>query len=349
MEVDLENFHSQVLALQDPALPSGDERYSMFGALDPYPEIPPALLNAGHIASYAIMTGMIEPFEATSLTKPATYLVPLEGECRYIDEYGKRQAFYLGTSGSRGADRDSFELSPNSICYVTLKSKLRMPSYIAGRFNLLIRDVYRGLLVGTGPLVDPGFVGHLSIPIHNFTDNKYPLRADEGFVYFEFTKLSGSKPSDKSSRPTWLKPAIGDQPPFPGSKRKRRNIDSYLEEATGGLVPRSAVSRELQQTRAIASQAKRRLDQFQVVGVVGLLLAVAALGYAGFEIVQSTNQVLLSAQESIASTSREMRDVERKLEALERRDPQSNEDKDQLLQLRRQVDVLQQEIESIRR
>ena len=109
------------------------------------------------------MTGMIEPFDLVALQKPATYLVPLEGLVRYRDTKGQFQRFYLSSDPTvRNAEldvRSELILEQNSLCYVTLQPTFRMPAYIAGRFNLLIRDVYRGLLVGTGPLVDPGFVG----------------------------------------------------------------------------------------------------------------------------------------------------------------------------------------------
>jgi hypothetical protein len=111
------------------------------------------LRHSGYLASYAIATGMIGPFEPARLTKPATYAVPLMGACRYLDDKGTPHAFYLSNDPRTRAEhldvRDKFELRRNSICYITLKPYFRMPAYVAGRFNLLIRDVYRGLLVGT--------------------------------------------------------------------------------------------------------------------------------------------------------------------------------------------------------
>jgi hypothetical protein len=97
MQVSLNEFHKEVSALFGPSLPAADERYQLLSALDPYPQIPPSLLHSGHLASYAVITGMIEPFDLGALQKPATYLVQLEGPVRYRDSKGQVQRFYLSS------------------------------------------------------------------------------------------------------------------------------------------------------------------------------------------------------------------------------------------------------------
>src|SRR5260221_4365195 len=180
MQVDLPAFDGLMAAFEGAIAASAisaSDRFQLFKDYDPFVSIPPALLSAGHLASYAVTTGMIEPFERGQLTKPATYLVKVEGDCRYRDEDGKLVNFYLSKDpGARALHlevRDRVRLAPNSVCFLTLAAEFRMPAYIGARLNLLIRDVYRGLLVGTGPLVDPGFTGRLSVPIHNFTNREY--------------------------------------------------------------------------------------------------------------------------------------------------------------------------------
>lgn len=249
MEISLVEFHEQLSAFANEAELSGlkpKDRYSLFKGFDPYSEqIPPALLNAGHAASYALACGMIEPFDLDALVKPATYLVPVEGECRYVDEKGQTQRFYLSKDPQAREQhlnvQDHVRLAPNSVCFVTLAPEFRLPAYIGARFNLLIRDVYRGLLVGTGPMVDPGFCGRLSVPIHNFTNNEYSVEAGEGLVYFEFNKLSWTNPDAGLGNFDWLPTPINDQPPFPASKGKRKGLDDYLTLATGGGPPQSSI------------------------------------------------------------------------------------------------------------
>ena len=100
---------------------------------------------------------------------------------------------------------DTYKLLENSITFVQIESKIRLPEYIALRFNLRIKHVHRGLLLGTGPLVDPGFAGELLIPLHNLTSKKYEISVEEGIIWIEFTKTShnGEKwPSGVSPPPS---------------------------------------------------------------------------------------------------------------------------------------------------
>jgi hypothetical protein len=135
MQVSLEEFRRQVSVLFDPGRPAADDRYQLLGTLDPYPEIPPSLLHSGHLASYAVTTGMIEPFDLAALQKPATYLVQLEGLVRYRDSKGRFQRFYLSSDPVvRDTELDvrgELILEKNSIVYVTLQPIFRMPAYIA--------------------------------------------------------------------------------------------------------------------------------------------------------------------------------------------------------------------------
>jgi deoxycytidine triphosphate deaminase len=297
MQVDLDQFRAQMEARLRSELPPCTERYEAFQTIDPFPDIPRALLHSGHLASYAIATGMIDPFEPSNLVKPATYAVPLMGPCRYLDEHGKRHAFYLSndpTARDREFEvRDKLDVKPNSICYITLKPYFRLPIYIAGRFNLVIREVYRGLLVGTGPLVDPGFDGHISIPIHNFTNRIYVFSADENFVYFEFTKLSWSNPPSLPPRPSWCPQVIEDQPPFPANKRKRRTIDDYIVEATSGLPAQSAIGEEIRNITQTSEATKARLNIFTAAGAVGvgaLIITALTLAFASYDMLSSANR-----------------------------------------------------------
>lgn len=319
MEVDPQLFQDELTKFEETVKAgehSASARYEKFRDFDPFEEIPPALLNAGHIASYAIACGMIEPFERDKLVKPATYLVKVEGDCRYVDEAGKFVSFYLSSDPADRQNhldvRDRVRLEPNSVCFLTLAPEFRLPAYLGARFNLLIRDVYRGLLVGTGPLVDPGFTGRLSIPIHNFTNQKYFLRAGEGLLYFEFTKLSWSNPSPTRERPVWLPAPISVQPPFPKSKAKRKNLDDYLLEATGGGPPTSSFAGTLHRMNEQAKSTNRLIQIISVGGVVAAL----GLVYASWSLYQGAQQFTAAAQTELRQ---ERQRTAERIEALERR------------------------------
>ena len=287
---------------------SAESRYELLKEIDPYPEITPSLLHAGHVASYVMAAGIIDPFEpAKYLTKPATYLVPLEGPCRYRDTDGVAKRFYLSNDISMKDKqhdyvRNQIDLKPNSIFYLTLKPTFRIPNYIACRFNLKIREVYRGLLVGTGPLVDPGFVGQLSIPIHNFTNQTYTLRADEGFVYFEFTKLFWKNPSAKNL--SWVRPQIDFQPPFPESKREKQTLDDYLAAATGGGPPTNELMIQIEEAKKRTKNLESLLSQYRSLGIVaGVVLIVTVLG-----VVATSVGVALTTWMFVQEANKELRD-----------------------------------------
>jgi deoxycytidine triphosphate deaminase len=147
---------------------------TLYSSWDPFPEIAPALLNSADISDYVRVTGMIYPFYKEKL-KSASYPVAILGKLIYWDDEEKECQMDL----QKG---DYFTLKSNSIAFVTLEPMFRIPNYIALRFNFKITNVYRGILLGTGPLVDPGFVGKLSIPLHNLTSNDYLFKGGEDLI-----------------------------------------------------------------------------------------------------------------------------------------------------------------------
>lgn len=149
---------------------------------DPLPFIPPALLNSSDTHEYITRTGLLAPYDQAKL-KSSSYEVQIGDEAIYWNDNGEKTHRTLEQG-------EEISLEPNSLIFFKTKQKFRLPPYIAIRFNLRITNVHRGLLLGTGPLVDPGFEGHLLIPLHNFTTNTYRFRGGEDFIWVEFTKIS---------------------------------------------------------------------------------------------------------------------------------------------------------------
>lgn len=173
-DIDTEKF----LSLSD------EKKYKKYRNIDPLPEIQPALLNSADILKYVILTGMIEDFDCKDLSG-ATY------SCRITGEYVAYNKDKQQCSG-KAQEKFEIEIAPNSITYVAIKNIFRIPNYIALRFNLRVSHVYKGLLLGTGPIIDPGFVGQIYIPLHNLTSNTYYIKAGAELISVEFTKLSSN-------------------------------------------------------------------------------------------------------------------------------------------------------------
>ena len=167
------------------------EKYEKYRSLDPYPSIYPALLNSVDIHNYVLATGMIFPYHQENL-KPVTYGIKLTN-ADYLYWEGERciEGNFKNHNKLNNNGKKIFILKSNSILFVSIEPYLRLPLYIAARFNLKIDYIHKGILLGTGPVVDPGFEGRLCVPLHNLTNNDYELIIDSSiFIWMEFTKVS---------------------------------------------------------------------------------------------------------------------------------------------------------------
>lgn len=181
-------------------------------------DIPFTLLSSSQIKTVVKETGAISPFYSQPKTgeKPRLKLAAYEGRIG-------SQAFQFGEDNAPKSifsrENDAFLTIPkNSIVFVECDLDFRLPEFIGARFNLQIVHVHRGLLLGTGPLVDPGFWGKLCIPIHNLTSEDYRIPKDEGLIWLEFTRTTAPITGDPSG-----------EPPFKG--RQFWVIKEYLDKA----------------------------------------------------------------------------------------------------------------------
>ena len=219
------------------------ERAQKFRYSDPLSDIPPALLNKTDIAKYVAETGMLFPFDPAKL-KPASYEVELGDEALYWDEDGKQ--YHLENLKAT----NPVKIRQNSITFVGVKTKFQIPFYIALRFNLTITHVHRGLLLGTGPLIDPGFDGKIMIPLHNLTTNDYELRPGDDLIAVEFTKVSpDSLLKDNTS--------LENKEYGRNVKKPNLSFNNYVEAA---IKPLNKVQSSLEQT---IGKAKKQVDAAQ--------------------------------------------------------------------------------------
>ena len=148
--------------------------------VDPYPEFM-GMLSSDLIIAYneALDGRLILPFSEENL-KPAAYEMTL-GPLYYLN----------GEQGRLTEERPWLSITPNSIVFVSMAERISLPHYIAARFDLAIEFIYQGILLGTGPQVDPGFQGVLSCPLHNISDGVVNLRLGYPFAKIDFAKTSG--------------------------------------------------------------------------------------------------------------------------------------------------------------
>jgi deoxycytidine triphosphate deaminase len=292
-------------------------RFDLYKSDDPFPEIPSALLNSADIADYVRATGMIYPFDAdASSMKPASYSVPLLGEVVYWDDSRVMQVEDVRLG-------DKFTLKQNSIAFVTMEPEFRLPDYIAIRFNLKIPNVYKGLLLGTGPLVDPGWEGRLSIPLHNLTTNDYEFEGGEGLIWMEFTKLS---PNERwAKRKAAVETRSGEYIPFPEDKKFGR-VQDRLASAARNMPVSSSLAEAVTNAKSAAKDARSLSTRIQIGGIIALVFGLATIVALAVDVLffernhQGTTKtpVVVVNGAGVQSLDRQIRQLRSRINALER-------------------------------
>lgn len=313
-----------------PDYPSSDQeansRYQIWKDKDPYPEVAAALLNSADIKAYVKTTGMIYPFDEKEL-QGASYKVKIGGEVIYweYDNFSKKKNVKKVKLNLQ-KDLDGFDLAPNSIAFVALEPCFRIPEYMALRFNLKIKHIYKGLLLGTGPLVDPGFNGKLFIPLHNLTCNTYHFKYGDTLITMEFTKLSettrwGNLKGDPSHSEVYKEEKIPQQ----------RDVEVYLSNALKNDRLDSVVSSipdALNEGKVQVKQAQkeaRTIRRWSVSASIASLIAVAGLvistinltmsGYA--KVNEQYNTIIKEYSEKMISYENCISELEEKIGELE--------------------------------
>src|SRR5690348_1452544 len=137
------------------------------------------LLLSNEIEKFCQVGLLIENYNR-EMVRPASYTLTIGPD--YVDSEGHIRSMDQANT--------YFYMEPNSIVYVSTREKLNLPFYIAARFNLRVRWVYKGILLGTGPQIDPGFRGNLSCPLFNLTDKPIRIRLDDLFATIDFERTS---------------------------------------------------------------------------------------------------------------------------------------------------------------
>ena len=309
-------------------------------------EIAPALLNSVDIKKYIDLGCLLEESKYDeNCLKIASYEMKFLGK---LYDWTVTDEGQLKPRCRAIRTNEPTTLYRNSISYLWMEEKLLLPEYIAGRFNLHIRHVHKGLLLGTGPLVDPGFSGSLLIPLHNLTNNDYEIIGGDGIIWVEFTKLSSNdfwSTSDKvgKERPKHLKvfPPMKDLDE-PGSYFVKSSV-----AASGGV--QSAFQGALDQTRSAADAARESAegareytDSFRKFSTwAGIATAILVVVGVGAMIVQGYSLV-----SQIAATTNEM---QRQVESIRReRSKTASVVQDEIAEIRAKLVVNGSEVEEVR-
>ena len=247
------------------------------------------------------------------LLKPATYDMRL-GSPAFRYEEGKTKEFCLGKN-ENSIERISKKLTlhPNSLTFVTTHESFNLPKDVVARFNLKSKWVRQGLLLGTGPIVDPQFKGALSIPIHNFSSQFIEIGYLDPLIAVEFTK----------TLPALKEDGYVDNPSSSG------NIKSYMS----GVAPvDSSVFSTIEETKRITEETKKLNERQRkilfwgsIVAVVTSVIAIGGLLIAVKGIVNDVNgridgihSVYNDSKSDYASMTNDIENIRTRLKEIKR-------------------------------
>ncbi len=149
--------------------------------------IQPGMLSSPHILYCIKKYNIIEGFDESCID-PATYHMRIGGKVLTWNK-GEKVEYRLGDQDDLNKKlRSKVVLKPNSLTFVTTIEKFNLPKDIIARFNLKSKWVHQGLLLGTGPIVDPELNANLLIPLHNFSSQPIEIEYGKKLISVEFTK-----------------------------------------------------------------------------------------------------------------------------------------------------------------
>ena len=283
------------------------------------------VLLSDRIAYYAKKIKLVEPFNPDNL-RPASY--DLTVGCEY---YRNDKRVPVGKY-------HPIRIEPNELVYVRTAEIFNLPFYLLARYSLRVSQVYRGFMLDNGLQVDPGYHGHIYVPIYNFTEERRELRLGERFLSVDFTytspiqsKALGYIASEKQLLESNARGVAGNPivffKPFP---RSRTDLDfnphRFWEKFEDGSHRSNLVKMELAQKKSLrtmnrfraATTKQLRLSRWISFGVVvATILAFATILY---DHVQWTADKVAEVQNLTVARDAlkdQVQDLQRRLETLE--------------------------------
>lgn len=242
--------------------------------------LPPGMLTSPHIAYCFKKYHIIEDYDLSCL-RAATYDMRIGGSV-LTWEKGKKVEFVLGKDEDANKNiRTKVDLRPNSLTFVTTVEKFNLPKDIIARFNLKSKWVHQGLLLGTGPIVDPELQARLLIPLHNFSSQNVTLNYGDEFISVEFTK---------TLNPDTVLIIDKDEIKYISNRNKIFDFDKYRQRISDKKVE-SSVSSTFDQYDETIIDYKKSLRRTNIVGVIaalGTLIALIALVFTTWQLVSSS-------------------------------------------------------------
>lgn len=154
-------------------------------------------------------------------------------------------------------------LPPNSLTFVTIFEKFNLTRDIIARFNLKSVFVHKGLLLGGGPIIDPGYHSGIVVPLHNFSNIPVELTWREPLLKVEFTRTMN--PDASSIAGIKVKSLVNE--------RDQISDDEFLEKTR---YVESSVYAAIEKNDNLVKSLSSRLRIASIASIIGLVALVAS-------------------------------------------------------------------------
>lgn len=258
-------------------------------------KIPAGMLSSPHIRYCVEKFKIIGSFEEKCLSS-ATYHMRL-GSKALTWENGKKTEYNLADKINKNKDiTNELVLKPNSLTLVTTIETFNLPKDIIARFNLKSSWVHKGILLGTGPIVDPELQANLLIPLHNFSNSNISIKYGEKLISVEFTKTLN--PNDTF----YIK--ANDIAKYKPNEHWKFDFESYWKRI-GQSTVESSVSFTLSEMSDTLKKANDRVKFFSIaaiIGSIGVFIALITLVFTTWMVIDDANQQVKNAEKIIQDT-----------------------------------------------
>jgi len=266
--------------------------------------IPVGMLSSPQIEYCVDKFGIIKNFKKEHLGS-STYNMRIGGPVLAWDRENRIE-FTLEEQEDRNRSKyKSIELKPNSLTFVTTIEEFRLTKDIIARFNLKSVLVHQGLLLGTGPIVDPQLHARLLIPIHNFSNKSINLNYGDEFISVEFTKTANPEKAIELSN--------GNYATYINNKSWDYNFEKYRKRIGDKEVASSVrsqfqaygdtikfyqneieqITKKNEEQIGIFNKEKKELFyrnlKFNLIGLLAVIAAIAALFFMSWDVMNNAN------------------------------------------------------------
>lgn len=265
----------------------------------------PGMLSSSHIDYYVQKYGIIENYEKACLGSASYHMRVGENVLTWSEV--EKVEFVLGKTEDRNRNiRTSVTLRPNSLTFLTTIEEFKLPKDIIARFNLKSKWVHLGLLLGTGPIVDPQLHARLLIPVHNFSNQPVTMNYGQEFISVEFTKtldpgsmlpLDNGEFTNYVENPNWnfdfhkYRERIAN-------KEVESSVQSQFQKNNEQIKASTSTIEEMKEKfeatiEAIKKKNEEALERSRKVSLwtlIGAFVALASLAFTTWQLIDSTHE-----------------------------------------------------------